>query len=149
MYLSTALSHTFLSLLPSCTHLPREYIPEIQCSYLRPDSSNGPRYTFSAPSLSLDRSCTKRRVSSVRGRHRLIFACPHSMQIDRSKKKLTIKDMRLPWRPIYDLLSHDLFLPRRQFDIGFISFSWSLGSLADHVLRSLTYSMGVIAEFSR
>lgn len=39
----------------------------------------------------------------------------------RSKKKLSIKDLRLPWKPIYELLKGDLFMPRRQFDMGYES----------------------------
>jgi hypothetical protein len=37
----------------------------------------------------------------------------------RSKKKLCIDDMRLPWKPIYELLKNDLFLSRRQFEIRY------------------------------
>jgi hypothetical protein len=33
-----------------------------------------------------------------------------------SIKKISIKDLRLPWKPIYDILSQDLFLTRRQFE---------------------------------
>nr|GAT49743.1 membrane protein [Mycena chlorophos] len=33
-----------------------------------------------------------------------------------STKKITIKDMRLPWRPIFDVLSKEMFLTRRQFE---------------------------------
>ncbi|KAG8998807.1 hypothetical protein FRB90_012229 [Tulasnella sp. 427] len=36
----------------------------------------------------------------------------------RSKKKLSVDDMRLPWKPIYHILSKDLFLSRRQFEIS-------------------------------
>lgn len=35
----------------------------------------------------------------------------------RSKKKLTINDLRMPWKPIYELLSNELFLPRRKFEL--------------------------------
>ena len=37
----------------------------------------------------------------------------------RSKKKISIDDMRLPWRPIYKLLEKELFLTRRQFEIRY------------------------------
>jgi proteasome activator subunit 4 len=37
-------------------------------------------------------------------------------ELTRSKKKLSIEDMRLPWKPLYDILSQDLFLTRRQFE---------------------------------
>jgi proteasome activator subunit 4 len=36
--------------------------------------------------------------------------------LTRSKNKLSINDLRLPWKPIYDILSADLFLRRRQFE---------------------------------
>ena len=36
--------------------------------------------------------------------------------LTRSKKKLSIEDMRLPWTPLYDTLCKDLFLTRRQFE---------------------------------
>jgi proteasome activator subunit 4 len=36
--------------------------------------------------------------------------------LTRSKKKLTIVDMRLPWKSLYNILSQDLFLTRRQFE---------------------------------
>ena len=35
----------------------------------------------------------------------------------RSKRKLCIDDMRLPWKPVYGLLKKELFLTRRQFEI--------------------------------
>lgn len=38
----------------------------------------------------------------------------------RSKKKLSIEDMRLPWKPLYDILSQDLFLTRRQFEYTYV-----------------------------
>lgn len=37
--------------------------------------------------------------------------------LTRSKTKLTIEDLRLPWKPIYKLLSKELFLSRRKFEI--------------------------------
>ncbi|KAF8624763.1 hypothetical protein AX15_005657 [Amanita polypyramis BW_CC] len=48
--------------------------------------------------------------------------------LTRSKLKLTVKDMRLPWRPIYDLLSKDLFLKRREFE--YTQLSWYMGYIA-------------------
>ncbi|KAG6832246.1 hypothetical protein H0H92_004211 [Tricholoma furcatifolium] len=36
--------------------------------------------------------------------------------LTQSKKKITIDDMRLPWKPIYEILKSDLFLKRRQFE---------------------------------
>ena len=40
--------------------------------------------------------------------------------LTRSKKKLTIDDLRLPWKPLFDILDNDLFLSRRQFEIRFV-----------------------------
>jgi len=37
--------------------------------------------------------------------------------LTRSKKKLTIEDLRLPWKPLFNILADDLFLSRRQFEI--------------------------------
>lgn len=34
-----------------------------------------------------------------------------------SKRKTSIRDLRLPWKPIFDILKKDLFLTRRQFEI--------------------------------
>lgn len=42
-------------------------------------------------------------------------------ELTKSKDKITIDDMRLPWKPIYDILSQDLFLSRRQFEYRFVS----------------------------
>ncbi|EGN99641.1 hypothetical protein SERLA73DRAFT_159863 [Serpula lacrymans var. lacrymans S7.3] len=53
--------------------------------------------------------------------------------LTRSKKKLSIEDMRLPWKPIYDILSQDLFLSRRQFEYN--QLSWCMGYIADIVRR--------------
>ncbi|KAL0950828.1 hypothetical protein HGRIS_007590 [Hohenbuehelia grisea] len=51
----------------------------------------------------------------------------------RSKKKLTITDMRLPWKPIYRILKADLFLSRRQFEYN--QLSWCMGYIADNSKR--------------
>jgi len=40
----------------------------------------------------------------------------------KSKKKLSIADMRLPWKPIYTILSEDLFLKRRQFEYTYARY---------------------------
>jgi proteasome activator subunit 4 len=70
----------------------------------------------------------------------------------KSKKILSIRDMRLPWRPVYDILCQDLFLRRRQFEYTyaqnvtfFIAFIWS----HLHHSSQLTESMGNIASCSR
>lgn len=49
--------------------------------------------------------------------------------LTRSKKKLSIDDMRLPWKPIYNILREDLFLTRRQFEYS--QLSWCMGYIAD------------------
>lgn len=41
----------------------------------------------------------------------------------RSKKKVSVDDLRLPWKPLYHILSKDLFLSRRQFEIRYFFFS--------------------------
>lgn len=47
----------------------------------------------------------------------MIATCADGFKaLTRSKRKISIEDMRLPWKPIYDILSQDLFLTRRQFE---------------------------------
>lgn len=53
--------------------------------------------------------------------------------LTRSKKKLSIEDMRLPWTPLYDTLCKDLFLTRRQFEYS--QLSWYMGHIAETVRR--------------
>ena len=49
----------------------------------------------------------------------IVGSCADTLQmLVRSKNKLSIEDMRLPWKPVYDVLNKDLFLTRRQFEIG-------------------------------
>ena len=49
--------------------------------------------------------------------NQLIATCADAFQtLTKSKKKLSINDMRLPWKPIYEILKADLFLSRRQFE---------------------------------
>ncbi|KAF5374850.1 hypothetical protein D9758_000077 [Tetrapyrgos nigripes] len=50
-----------------------------------------------------------------------------------SKKKITIDDLRLPWKPIYHILSEDLFLNRRQFE--YTQISWVMGYIADNARK--------------
>ncbi|KAJ6574791.1 hypothetical protein B0H19DRAFT_1254444 [Mycena capillaripes] len=50
-----------------------------------------------------------------------------------SVKKISIKDIRLPWRPIYDILSQDLFLTRRQFE--YTQLPWVMGYIAANSRR--------------
>ena len=48
----------------------------------------------------------------------VVATCSDGLQaLCRSKKKLSVEDLRLPWKPIYKILSKDLFLTRRQFEI--------------------------------
>lgn len=41
--------------------------------------------------------------------------------LTKSKKYITIDDLRLPWKPVYDILSQDLFLRRRQFEYTYVA----------------------------
>ncbi|KAI0374438.1 hypothetical protein BV20DRAFT_1049238 [Pilatotrama ljubarskyi] len=60
----------------------------------------------------------------------IVAACADGLQVlTRSKKKLSIYDMRLPWMPIYKILSKDLFLTRRH------QTSWYMGYIAENVRR--------------
>ncbi|KAG8874746.1 hypothetical protein FRB97_005668 [Tulasnella sp. 331] len=53
----------------------------------------------------------------------VVTAASDTLQVlIRSKKKLTVEDMRLPWKPIWDILSKDFFLSRRQFEITQTSY---------------------------
>ncbi|OBZ79723.1 Proteasome activator complex subunit 4 [Grifola frondosa] len=64
----------------------------------------------------------------------IVANCADSLQVlTRSKKKMSIEDMRLPWKPIFKILSKDLFLTRRQFEIS--QTSWYMGYIADNVRR--------------
>lgn len=48
----------------------------------------------------------------------IVSACCDNLQVlTRSKKKISVEDLRLPWKPVYKILSKDLFLTRRQFEI--------------------------------
>lgn len=50
----------------------------------------------------------------------IVSSCSDNLQtLTRSKKKLSIDDMRLPWKPIFKILSKDLFLTRRQYEIRY------------------------------
>ncbi|TFK76829.1 hypothetical protein BDN72DRAFT_890635 [Pluteus cervinus] len=64
----------------------------------------------------------------------IVATCSDAFKtLTRSTNKLSIKDMRLPWRPIYDILSQDLFLTRRQFE--YTQLSWCMGYMADNARR--------------
>ncbi|KAF9472467.1 hypothetical protein BDN70DRAFT_886944 [Pholiota conissans] len=61
----------------------------------------------------------------------LIATCADGFKmLTRSKRKISIDDMRLPWKPIYDILHQDLFLTRRQFE--YTQLSWCMGYIADN-----------------
>ncbi|EJD55475.1 hypothetical protein AURDEDRAFT_109790 [Auricularia subglabra TFB-10046 SS5] len=64
--------------------------------------------------------------------HILATCCEGLSVLTRSKKKLSVKDLRLSWKPVYRILSKDLFLSRRQFEIS-----------------QTTYYMGQVAETAR
>ncbi|KDQ54765.1 hypothetical protein JAAARDRAFT_71570 [Jaapia argillacea MUCL 33604] len=64
----------------------------------------------------------------------IVATCADELRLlTRSKKKLSVEDMRLPWMPIYKLLSKDLFLTRRQFEIS--QTTWYMGYIAENVRR--------------
>ena len=53
----------------------------------------------------------------------IVATCSDALEIlTRSKNKLSIKDIRLPWIPILDILRYDLFLTRRQFEVRFVQY---------------------------
>ena len=69
--------------------------------------------------------------------------------LSRSKKKLSIDDIRLPWKPIFKILSKDLFLTRRQFEIRRVVTRKSEGMECTHEWRGnsqTSWYMGYIAE---
>ncbi|TBU39582.1 hypothetical protein BD309DRAFT_1022044 [Dichomitus squalens] len=60
----------------------------------------------------------------------IVAASSDALQVlSRSKKKLSIDDLRLPWQPVYRILSKDLFLTRRH------QTSWYMGYVAETVRR--------------
>jgi len=65
--------------------------------------------------------------------HIIESAAANLINFTRSLKKLSVHDMRLPWKPLYNILSKDLFLKRRQFEIGHTS--WYMGYIAENVQR--------------
>ena len=74
----------------------------------------------------------------------------HLWSWTRSKKKMTIDDLRLPWQPLYEILSKDLFLARRQYEIRYVRPSPVTRSLIHTTHASQTsWYMGFIAETLR
>ena len=48
----------------------------------------------------------------------IIAACSDALDtLTRSRKKLSVQDVRLPWMPLFEALRSDLFLTRRQFEV--------------------------------
>ena len=48
----------------------------------------------------------------------ILASCSDTLHsLIRSKSKLTVDDMRLPWKDLYLILKKELFLSRRQFEI--------------------------------
>jgi proteasome activator subunit 4 len=80
----------------------------------------------------------------------IVATCSDALEnLTRSKNKLSIQDVRLPWLPIFDILRHDLFLTRRQFEVRFVLYpELSSQYLADFDLRTsqTSYYMGTIAS---
>ena len=85
----------------------------------------------------------------------IVSNCADNLQVwTRSKKKLTIEDMRLPWLAIYKILSKDLFLTRRQYEIRCADFSTGKSSHTTKlkllcVPSQTSWYMGFIAEHTR
>ncbi|KAH9982676.1 hypothetical protein BGW80DRAFT_1433981 [Lactifluus volemus] len=64
----------------------------------------------------------------------IVATCSDGLEnMTRSKNKLSINDIRLPWLPIFDILRHDLFLTRRQFEVS--QMSYYMGAIASTVQR--------------
>jgi proteasome activator subunit 4 len=64
----------------------------------------------------------------------IVATCSDALEnLTRSKNKLSIEDIRLPWFPIFDILRHDLFLTRRQFEVS--QTSYYMGTIAGTVQR--------------
>ncbi|KAF5377624.1 hypothetical protein D9615_005155 [Tricholomella constricta] len=74
-------------------------------------------------------------VSTIPGLStQMVATCADAFRtLTKSKTKITIEDMRLPWKPIYEILKSDLFLTRRQFE--YTQLSWCMGYIADHARR--------------
>lgn len=64
----------------------------------------------------------------------VVATCADALKtLTRSKRKVGIEDMRLPWKPVYKILKHDLFLSRRQFE--YTQISWCMGYIAEQARR--------------
>lgn len=58
--------------------------------------------------------------------HIIATASDSLQSLTRSRKKSSIEDLRLPWKPLFNILKQDLFLTRRQFEIRFVHTSFLL-----------------------
>ncbi|TFK30307.1 hypothetical protein FA15DRAFT_662249 [Coprinopsis marcescibilis] len=64
----------------------------------------------------------------------VVAACADGFKmLTKSKNKITVEDMRLPWKPIDRILRQDLFLSRRQFE--YTQASWCMGFITDCARR--------------
>ncbi|KAF8998336.1 hypothetical protein BDZ89DRAFT_1105652 [Hymenopellis radicata] len=63
----------------------------------------------------------------------MVATCSDAFKLLTKSKKLSVDDMRLPWKPVYDILAADLFLSRRQFE--YTQLSWLCGYIAEHARR--------------
>ncbi|KAF9014988.1 hypothetical protein BDQ17DRAFT_1418116 [Cyathus striatus] len=64
----------------------------------------------------------------------MVATCADAFKVlTKSKKTISIEDMRLPWKPVYDILRDDLFLTRRQYE--YTQLSWCMGYIADNSRR--------------
>lgn len=80
----------------------------------------------------------------------VVASCADGFRLlTRSKKLLTIEDLRLPWKPIYDILSQDLFLTRRQFEYTYVLWRKCCPTRADSISSQLSWCMGYIADNAR
>lgn len=82
--------------------------------------------------------------------HILSVAADALNVLTRSKKKLSIEDIRLPWKPVFDLLSKELFLSRRKFELKSV-LSWLLlcPSWPSMEFSQIPAYMGYIADCVR
>ncbi|KZV77572.1 hypothetical protein PENSPDRAFT_621096 [Peniophora sp. CONT] len=64
----------------------------------------------------------------------IIASCSDALDtLTRSRKKLSVQDLRLPWQPLLQALRSDLFLTRRQFEVS--QMTYYMGHIASVVRR--------------
>jgi proteasome activator subunit 4 len=64
----------------------------------------------------------------------VVAVCADALRnLVKSSKVITVEDLRLPWRPIYDILHKDIYLSRRQFE--YTQLSWIMGYIASNSRR--------------